>query len=361
MVSLRVGIEADRMWANRFGIGRFVRGAVRGLQEAAPQHEYRLFTLTTTAVPSRHFLAPARVLRGLRRMWWLRGGLAAQVRAQQVDVFFCPDYLVPRRVSCPLVAVIHDLLFLEHPEWGEPLINCQLRWEVPRTLRVARRIVVPSNWTRDRLVSRLRCRPADIAVVPEGVAPALETAEAPPPAKRFFLSVGAWAPRKNLARVIEAFARIAPWYDGQLLMVGGGGWGQDRLRAAIRRWQLEPRVVVKGFVSDPELGMLYAQADALVFPSLYEGFGLPVIEAMARGCPVITSNVTALPEVAGEGAYLIDPHDTTALAEAMRRMVQDAAWRQHWQDAGRRRAQAFTWRRTGEHLNRVFHDAAGAV
>lgn len=361
---MRIGIEADRMQANRFGIGRFAREIVQALQCEFPQHTYGLFRC---AKPPRRFYrswSPVRLARGIRRSVWLQAVLPRQLGRWRADVAFFPDYIVSFTSPCPVVAVMHDLLFLQRPQWGEPLVNQQLRICVPLTVHRADALVVPSEWVKGKLITAYRCQPERVTVVPEGVSASFHpVAASEVDALRiryglsgipYVLSVGMWTPRKNLLRLLEAFASIDAASSGKLVLVGGGGWSEEPLRRAVKALHIEHRVALIGFVPEEHLPALYSGATAFAFPSLYEGFGLPVLEAMACGCPVVASNATAIPEVTGDAAVLVEPQDTGAWAEALRRVVGDPALRARLRDAGLHRAAAFTWAQAARRLEAIF-------
>ena len=363
---MRIGIDADRAWANRFGIGRFVREVVQALQEECPDHEYLLFSLTRAPASTRRAFSPARLLRGIRRFLWLQTSLPRQAERRAVDVLFYPDYLISFRPPCPVVAVVHDLLFVSHPRWGEGIVNRQLRLCVPVTIARADRLIVPSDWVRRELVGTFHCSPERVRVIPEGVGSQFQ----PLPRERveetlsryglsrtpFLLSVGMWSPRKNLARLLEAFASLRSWYEGKLVLLGGGGWSYRPLQDAIRKYRLTDRVILAGYVPDEDLPAFYNGADVFVFPSLYEGFGLPVLEAMACGCPVVASNTTAIPEVAGPAAALVDPHDAPGFARAIRDLLQDQGRYAQYRQAGLDQAQRYRWSSTARQLECLFRE-----
>ncbi|HLY27042.1 MAG TPA: glycosyltransferase family 1 protein, partial [Aggregatilineales bacterium] len=165
----------------------------------------------------------------------------------------------------------------------------------------------------------------------------------------FILAVGTLQPRKNYARLIRAFAQIGE-ADLALVIAGGRGWLYDEIFAEVQRLGLGPRVIFPGFVADQDLPALYSAAAVLAYPSIYEGFGLPILEAFACGTPVVSSNASCLPEVAGDAALLIDPTDVAALAEALTRALTDTALRAQLTAAGLARAQQFTWQAAAQQL-----------
>lgn len=354
------------MSSNRFGIGRFVREIVGALDKNYSHHTYTLFTLNQSSRNGGGPYALSRLLRGMKRFIWLHTVLPVRVARKQLDVLFCPDYLMPFTASCPVVLAIHDLAFQLHPEWSDTVVSRQLRWCVPRNVQKATRIVVPSQWVKQELIETFHCSSEKISVIPEGVGDIFQRLPLAQAQKRlaryglnnvnFLLNVGEWSPRKNLLRLLQAFAAIRTWYAGKLVLAGGGRWSQRPLQRAIRQLNLVDRVVLAGFVPDEDLPALYSCADLFVFPSLYEGFGLPVLEAMACGCPVVASRVAAIPEVANGAAILVDPYDVPGLARAMRELVQDRSRQAQLRQEGFRRAQVLSWTNTARLLERIFQE-----
>lgn len=358
------------MQANRFGIGRFLRESVEALRTEFPQHQYALFTLPHRPNGFHRGASPARLLRGAHRWLWLQTGLPHEAARRHVQVLFCPDYLAPFRPPCPLVVMVHDLVFRLHPQWGERVINWELAWCLPAVIRRAARLVTPSASSRHALLEAMRCPPERVVVVPEGVGALFRPLPADqvyPTLARyrleqvpFLLSVGTWSPRKNLARLLQAFAALRSWYPGRLVLVGGGGWSRRPVEEAISAYGVADRVDVVGFVPDEDLPALYNGAELFAFPSLYEGFGLPILEAMACGCPVVTSNASSMPEVAGEAAVLVDPLSVGDLTAALRGMLQDQGRRERYHDAGLTRAGHFRWAATAAALEGVFREVCSS-
>jgi glycosyltransferase involved in cell wall biosynthesis len=174
----------------------------------------------------------------------------------------------------------------------------------------------------------------------------------------FFLTAGSFNPRKNLLRVCQAFASKLDQIPHKLVLVGTRGWDDDAVWKELGSERLRGRVHALGLVNDRELAALYSIADGLIFASLFEGFGLPVIEAMAAGCPVITSSTTSLPEVAGDAGILVDPLDTTAIASAMLRVASDRVLREELVAKGRERAPAFSWKKAREITSGMYREQA---
>lgn len=280
----------------------------------------------------------------------LWGAHAALLAARDCDVILASNSYLMSIAPRPVVVVVQDLFGFDRSH-GLPVSALGERVTLPLAVRRAAGFVCPSVATRDtleRLYPETRGR---TAVIPLGVTAEFLNAEGSGVARRhgverpFVLAVATLEPRKNLARLVEAFASVPAAREGfDLVLAGARGWSSSDLDAVVGRHRDVVRPI--GFVSDSELPALYAEATAFAFPSLEEGFGLPVLEAMAAGTAVLTSNRSSLPEVAGDAALLVDPSDTGAIAEGLEGLLGDAALREDLARRGRERAAAFTWERT---------------
>lgn len=278
----------------------------------------------------------------------------------------------------PAIVTVHDLvpyLMRDHPEqrtYGQ----FADRWFdglAMRNLRRADRLIAVSSSTAQTLVDRLQCTPERIRVVPNGcdhiafrptpVPDAFRERHGLPATGRYILYVGSENPRKNLPRLLQAFAIVhARLPDTRLIKAGNteSPAREARLHALVRELGLAGCVIFPGSISQDELALFYNAADVFAFPSLYEGFGLPAVEAMACGTPVVCSNTTSLPEVVGDAAIAVDPCDIEALAEALLKTLQDTGLRQEMAARGLARAGQFTWERTARETAAVYQEL-GAV
>jgi glycosyltransferase involved in cell wall biosynthesis len=219
-----------------------------------------------------------------------------------VDVLHCPTFRGPFSSRVPLVVTVHDLAVLRHPEWFNRWTRTYSRVAVPRVVRAAARVIAVSEFTKRELVELLGVDPAKIQVVPNAV-DEIFTPNGPRADGDYTLAVGTLEPRKNLERIAAAV-------DGELRVVGARGWGNV---------EPPPNVVWLGEVDDEELARLYRGARCLVYASLYEGFGIPVAEALACGCPIVTSEESAMAEVAGDDATYVDPADVASIRAGIER------------------------------------------
>lgn len=291
------------------------------------------------------------------------------------DVFHAPYRVLPRAIQAKCVITIHDVMHVVCPElvFPNPLIRpfIQPYWSfvIHDSLRRADRIIAVSQYSaEDAARVDPACRPR-IRVTRLGKSPSFRpivkgnaerlSSSIVPPGRRFFLVLGGGYPNKNHAVAVSAFGKAFQTSDNiHLLVIERNRTSPPELRQAVRRAQLPERIIIRDGVAAEELVALYNRAEALVFPSLYEGFGLPILEAMACGCPILCSNATALPEVAGDAALLLPPNDEAAIAAAMRRILMDEELRHSLSERGIRRAALFNWQKMAAETVRVYAEIA---
>jgi len=288
-------------------------------------------------------------------------------RLEGFDLFHAPGYVAPRKLPCPAVLTIYDLVALRHPELARRTNALHYRWRLPRSAKAAARIIVPLECVARQVVDHLGVERERVRVVPLGVEAGLQ-----PPSQEargrartryhldhpFILFVGNVEPKKNLPTLLRAFAALKR--DGlphELVIAGKRGWKCRAVFRLPRELGIEASVRFLGYVEESDLAGLYGASELFVFPSLVEGFGLPPLEAMACGVPVITSDAEALLETTGDAAEHVPALDAEALAEAMRRVLGDPALRERMRAAGAARAAQFTWERTAEATRAVYREA----
>jgi glycosyltransferase involved in cell wall biosynthesis len=259
---------------------------------------------------------------------------------------------------------VHDLIFRHLPEHHKLLNRWYLNWALPLYCRRATHIIAISECTREDLIEAYELTPGKISVIGEAADPRFKPQSADRVAavrrryglpERYLLFVGTIEPRKNLTRLLHAFEvlRQEGLVDG-LVLVGKRGWLYDDFFAELERSPARGAVILPGYVPDEDLPAVYAGARALAFPSLYEGFGLPVLEAMASGTPVTCSGTSSLPEVAGDAAITFDPTSEEGIVHALRRLLGDPDLQQELAQRGLRRAGQFSWDRVASHTEAVY-------
>jgi len=304
------------------------------------------------------------------RYWRLGYHLAERLRQDRPDLVHV-QYNAPLFCPVPTVVTVHDISFIEHPEYFPPGRAWQMRVTTGKTLRSAARILTISEFSRQRLTRQFGLDPEEIVVTPLAAQDHFRPrnrAQAWDHLRRrlaidrpFVLAVGDLQPRKNHLGLVRAFGELlagAPQFPHLLVLAGKETWFSPQIHAEIRRRGLQERIRVTGFVTEEDLVDLYNAADLFVFPSFYEGFGLPVIEAMACGRAVICSGVSSLPEVADAAAILVDPHSTGEIVRAMRDVLLDAELRQRLERLSLQRARFFSWTETARKTLEVYYAVA---
>ena len=294
-------------------------------------------------------LRPEKALGGTTGHLWEQLYLPSAVRGR---LLWSPNNTGPLAIERQ-VCTIHDLIPLDHPEWFNRRFGQWYAWLLPRLAKRVRHLIAISDFTKQRIVERLGVSPEKVTVIPNGVDGRFSprspeeievTLQAlgitPDP---YLLYVGSLEPRKNLQRLIEAWRRAQPSVPEDMRLIVAGARGSTRVFGAVDIECVPPRTEFIGYVPDEHLPGLYSGAVALVYPSLYEGFGLPPLEAMACGTPVVTSDGTSLPEVVGDNAVLVDPYDSDSIAEGIVRVLSNPNLRDSLSQSARQRAACFTW------------------
>jgi glycosyltransferase involved in cell wall biosynthesis len=368
----RVGLNAHLLSGaagyRSAGIHRYIAELLRRLPSAGAGLHYTAFASQAAArhindLPVRSTWLPTE--QPWARIMWEQFFQPVVAAREQLDLLHGLAFVAPLASRCPTMVTVHDLSFALFPEFFRGANAVYLRWFTRMACRRAARIVAVSEHTRADVI-RLYDVPAEkVEAIPHGVdarfypRPASEVAEfrhlhgLP---ENFILFVGTLEPRKNLVKLIEALEQVP---NVKLMLVGGKGWYYDQIFAAIERWDLHDRVRWVGYVPGDDLPLWYNAADVFAFPSRYEGFGMPLLEAMACGTPVVSSNASSLPEVAGDAALTVPPDDADALAEALQRTLNDNALRQDLRVKGLARAATFTWEETARRTAQAHRHALG--
>ena len=320
--------------------GRFALQRITGVQRYA--HE-----LTSRIGAELSVVTPRSSGAGVRGHLWEQGILPARVRG---DLLWSPCNTGPLTVPRQVVT-IHDCGFFDQANCYSPKFARWYQWLIPRLAKRARKVITVSEFSRQRLLQHTGVAEERVVVIPNGVGRQFSVVSSDRQAEvrerlklpsHYVLYVGSLEPRKNLTGLLEAWRQLPVTQWGLSLVLVGGSGGQFQ---SVNLVNDLPSVVVAGYVSDTDLPAVYAAAELFVYPSLYEGFGLPVLEAMACGTPVVCSNSSALPEAAADAGVLVDPHDPAAIAEGMRRVIDDPALQAELRQRGLQRARDYTWDR----------------
>jgi glycosyltransferase involved in cell wall biosynthesis len=360
---MRIGIDFTPAITQGAGIGRYTRNLITALAHLDTDDRFKLFSVERP-IPGRDFpKAPNfhtcvfNISNRYMTILWhrLRLPIPVELFTGPVDVFHGPDFVLPPVLRARSVVTIYDLAFLTNPECAIPSLAAYLSIVVPRAAHAADRIIAISQATANDLTERLGIPPEKIAIAYPGLDPrfrpdrdeaTLEALRAKYGIERpTILAVSTIEPRKNYERLIAAFAKAMHEPDGpkMLVIAGRKGWLYDGVFEAVEKLQLGGRVKFLDYVSDAELPLLYKAADVLAMPSISEGFGIPITEAMASGTPVVCSTGGSLPEIAGDAALTVDPYDIDGLAAALLRLTSDAALRDTLVARGLERIKAFSW------------------
>lgn len=365
---MRVGIDARLLSVPVMGIGRYTAEMVHALK----RQEAELFLYTPnspieTGWAGAHSQVRAAACRNrISRMLWSQSFLPYWAAQDQVDVFWGTTHRIPRFLSMRIARVltIHDLVWKHAGETMRPLSRAVEQRLMPQAIRLADRIIADSRSTAADIEAEFPLARGRVRVVHLGSSslPAPQPREALRGLgieKPYVLFVGTLEPRKNLARLLAAYARLPEGLRGrfQLVVAGGKGWGGVELLSLSAELGLTGDICVTGFVTDAQLATLYAHARLLAMPSLYEGFGLPLIEAMSFGVPVLTSNTSSMPEVAGEAAVLVDPLKVSSITDGLMRMLTDDVLQSSASVRAREQASRYSWDKAAAEVTAVCREA----
>jgi len=369
-----IGIDASRAaGSQRTGTENYSYYLIHALLREDGVNRYRLYLQDA---PAEGFLPHNERVEWRVMPWprlWTHLRLSWEMRAAPPDVLFVPSHVLPIIHPRASVVTVHDLGYLRFPEAHTRAARWYLDLSTRWNARCARRVVVDSQATADDLVAAYGTPRGKIRLAypagAEGMAPEADPVrlaavrERYGTGERYFLYVGTLQPRKNYPVLLQAFAalRKRASLPHTLAIVGGRGWLTEEIDATIARLGLEDQVQLLGFAPDADLPALYTGASLLAFPSLYEGFGLPALEAMACGTPVVGSTAPSLPEVCGDAALLVDPTDATGLADALERVLTDRELAHTLVARGRRRAAQFRWEDAAANLLSVYRQVVGQV
>jgi alpha-1,3-rhamnosyl/mannosyltransferase len=373
--TLRIGMNATALLSPRTGIGNYIFEIGREFL-ASPEIRPRFFYFGqwSDSLRQNPLANIAPIKSGIRK--YVPNAYAVQrfvaqmcfnagLRKDPIDLYHEPNYLA-YRFRGPTVTTVHDLSWIRHPETHPRDRLRAMERYFPGALERSSAIITVCEFVKDELVEVFGVSPAKVYPVLNGVSPLFRPV---PIAEcheilagngldfgRYFLSVGTFEPRKNIPTIIDAFSMLRPEIQERypLALAGMRGWLTGGIEAKMRPLVEKGAVRVLGYVPDQHLPALYSGAAAFLFPSLYEGFGLPPLEAMACGTPVIVSNGSSLPEVVGDAGVSFDPRDAEGIAGAMRGILDDAAWRESLSARGIERAAGFSWKRTADETIKVY-------
>lgn len=373
---LNIAIDYTAALKQSGGIGRYTRGLITTLAELDHTHRYLL--LSTPDAPQHdlnNFDRYPNFHRGvypLPERWmtigWHRFFLPIPVEwfSGAIDLYHSPNFILPPTRRAKTLLTVHDLSFIRHPQGAVDTLRRWLNKVVPRSLAQADHVLADSESTKQDLIELFQVDPARITVVGAGVDQRFQPIIEPnqrelvrkrchlPAEEKFILGLGTLEPRKNFTGLIEAYSASPVRESHHLVIAGGKGWLYDDIFKAAAVSPVADRIHLIGFVADDDLPTLYSLADIFAYPSHYEGFGIPVIEAMACGTPVVCADNSSLPEVAGQAAWQVPATDRGALAEALFQVATDQPFREQAIEEGFKQAQKFNWLAATERLLGVY-------
>ena len=372
---MRIAIDAHSVGARLGGNETYAINLIEALARIDQSNQYTLYVTKPAAVDRFADRWPnftARLTLPHTPLVRIPLTLSRELRKHPVDVLHV-QYTAPPFAPCPIVTTVHDLAFEHLPETFNRRSWMQLRLTVRRTARRAAQIVTVSEYSRQDIIKTYGINPEIVTVTPEAAAQTFEQIKdenrlaemkkAYGIERDYILSLCSIQPRKNLVRLIEAYYLLRRSHPEvklpQLVLAGKRAWLDNETMSAAQRDALSADIRFTGYVADEDLNALYSGATCFVYPSYFEGFGLPILEAMKCGTPVIAGDRTSIPEVAGEAALLFDPFDVQSLVEALKRILNDSDYRATLSARGLQRANEFSWQTTARLTLAVYEKAAG--
>lgn len=371
-----IAIDYTAAYEQGAGIGRLVRELVRHLALADTTTDYRLFVAGASVNDLPRPLGdnfewkPSRITPLWFARLWHRAQLPIPVESftGRVDLFHATDFTLPPTLpDARTILTVHDLSFVTVPKSAHPAQRRYLDRVVPRSVKQADHVIADSQATKNDLIDIYGTEPGKISVVLSGVDEQYRPVEDVklrrlvrekyniPLDVPYIFSIGTVQPRKNYGKLISAIARLRDDFpDMHLVIAGGKGWLEGPIYQAVDVLDLHNRVHFIGFADEADIPVLYSDARCTAYISLYEGFGFPVVESMACGTPVLTSNVSSMPEVGGTAAFFVDPYDIDDITSGLRRILTDEDLRKRLREAGFRQVKRFTWERSAQDLLSIY-------
>lgn len=364
---MRIAIDITASRINQAGTSVYINNLIGSMQKLPVGHELCLLEVGHSRDMSQPKTLKARLNTLYRDVIWTHSKLPVLVKKMNCDLLHMPANIIPIIPPHHTIVTIHDTIVIQLPKkftlWHRNYTHIMMAIAARR----AKRIITVSQQSKNDIIKYLNTMPEKVQVIYIAASPIFQPIPSEQIAEvqrkynldQFILTVGSIEPRKNLTRLITAFAQLrAHGYPGLLVHVGPKGWLCEDIENLVSQLQLKPYVRFLGYAPIQDLVALYNAAHMFVYPSLYEGFGLPVLEAMACGCPVITSNISSLPEIAGDAALLVDPYNIELLCESMYRVWQDSTLTHNLIQKGFQRASQFSWERCARETLSVYEQVA---
>lgn len=367
---MNIGVDASRGVNESAGIGRYTKNVVKEMLSLSGDDSFKLLftfvrgrkekwgTVGEIVGKSKNASVSVLPIPGATKEWaWETYLSPVDLLMRGSKVFFAPSFFeVPLKSRLPVVVTVNDLSHALFSDQRGHEVSKRLTLRERRAVEKAVRVIAISEATKKGLTDVYGLSPEKIVVTPlahEQIFRFLNRRR-----RDFLLFVGTLSPRKNLEHLLRAYSRLPTALRARypLYLAGAPGWNLESFQHTVERLKLGNSLNLLGYVNDTELLRLYNEATMLIFPSLHEGFGIPILEAMACGCPVVTSNVSSMPEVGGEAAFYVDPQSVTSMTRAIRKILTDAALRQRLSRKGMIQAAKFSWSKTAQKTLEVLHD-----
>jgi len=364
---MRIGVDARSLSEPITGIGRYTLNLLQEMA-ANDSNEWVLYShrplqqgdWNKVNITVRTWNLPkwARIL----RMLWAQSALPLMAKKDEIDLFWSPAHRLPRHLPSSITSVvtIHDLVWKHAPETMRPFSQKLDARLMPEAIKMADWVIAVSKWTAKDLIVEVPEAEQKTSVIYEaGFLTSSQLISNGNLDEKYLLFVGTLEPRKNLPRLLKAYSLLSYAIKDEysLIIVGGKGWGEDDINSIVKQLDIEKYVQILGYLSDKELASVYQEASMLVMPSLYEGFGLPLLEAMSVGVPVVTSNISSMPEIVGDAAVLVDPYNVNSIKEGVEKVLTDSKLRSRLSDAGYEQSKIFSWERSARETLLVFEEA----
>ena len=370
---MHIGLDGLPLTSPKTGVGHYTLELARALAKSRPSSQFELlYPSTYASLTGNESPANLQIKRVpvtvLGRRWWA-AGLPWYIRQSKLELFHGTNYEVPLWRQCPSVVTVHDLSLMLHPATHEQGAVARSRRRLPLMVRTADAIIAPTESVRREICEHFKVDGEKVFAVPEAARTSFQPvqfAETQAVRRRlgvgddFLLAVGTIEPRTNLSRLVDAFEEVTrrqPEKDLQLVVAGGAGWLSESIFQRIEQSPARTRIVLTDYLEDDDLRALYSSCRAFVYPSIYEGFGLPPLEAMACGAPVIASRIPTLLETLDDAAHFFDPQSAGELAEAIIQVTTNHDLRQRLITTGLQQAAKFSWERTARLTLEVYEVA----
>lgn len=365
---MKIGFDLSIANINQAGSGIYAHSLADALQRLDGADEYQIFAVSQQRDMAERKTVRSRMETIYRDIIWTHGLLPWQAQRAKVDILHMPANVIPIFSPCHTVVTILDTTTLQTPQYFTFWYRHYARVFIPLAAQYAAMILTLSEQSKRDIVQQLNVASNKVVVTYPAASPKFRPVSEQEIARvksqyglgSFILSVSALEPRKNIRRLLQAFALLRQsGFPFHLVHAGPPGWFFEDILAEANRLGLQDSVRFLGRVPLDDLVRLYNAASVFVYPSLYEGFGLPVLEAMACGCPVVTSSTSSLPEVAGDAGIMVDPYDIQQLADAIQKVLEDQALAQDMRQRGLKRANLFSWQRCAQETAAVYRQVLG--